>query len=79
VASAAALLLAGGAVPSHAEEAGAEAKVKCEGVNACKGHSDCKTAENECKGMNSCAGKGFMMMTEAECEAAKAAAAEKTE
>ena len=51
-----------------------EAKVKCEGVNSCKGHSACKTANNACKGQNSCKGKGFLEMTKAECDAAKAKA-----
>ena len=73
--AAAALFLAGVAGPAHAEEQGTDAKVKCEGVNSCKGHSDCKTATNECKGQNGCGGKGFLMMTQAECDAAKAKAA----
>jgi hypothetical protein len=77
--AAAALFLAGVTGASHAEESGAEAKIKCEGVNGCKGHGDCKTATNECKGQNECGGKGFVMMTEAECEAAKAKAAEEQE
>ena len=49
-------------------------KIHCEGVNACKGHSECKTAANECGGLNSCKGKGWVSMTKAECEAAKKAA-----
>jgi hypothetical protein len=51
-----------------------EAKVKCEGVNSCKGHSACKSANNACKGQNSCKGKGFVEMTQADCDAAKAKA-----
>jgi hypothetical protein len=51
-----------------------EAKVKCAGVNSCKGQSACKSANNACKGQNSCKGKGFMEMTKAECDAAKAKA-----
>jgi hypothetical protein len=47
-------------------------------VNACKGHGECKSAQNACKGQNGCGGKGFKMMTQAECDAAKAAAAEKS-
>ena len=74
--AAAALFLAGFTGAAHAEEPGAEAKVKCEGVNSCKGHSDCKTAQNACKGKNGCGGKGFLMMTQAECDAAKAEADE---
>lgn len=55
---------------AHADDA----KVKCQGVNSCKGHSACKSANNACKGQNSCKGKGYMMMTQAECDAAKAKA-----
>jgi hypothetical protein len=51
-----------------------EAKVHCEGVNACKGQSACKTANNACKGQNSCKGEGFLEMTQKECAAAKAKA-----
>jgi heme A synthase len=51
--------------------AGDEAKVKCEGVNSCKGHSACKTANNACKGQNSCKGQGFLEMSKKECAAAK--------
>lgn len=51
-----------------------EAKVHCQGVNACKGQSACKTASNECKGQNSCKGQGFVEMTQKECTAAKAKA-----
>jgi hypothetical protein len=49
-----------------------EAKVKCAGVNSCKGQSACKSANNACKGQNSCKGKGYLSMTQAECDAAKA-------
>ena len=53
--------------------AGAEdAKMHCDGVNACKGQSSCKTAHNACKGQNSCKGKGFLEMAAKECAAAKA-------
>ena len=75
--AAAAIFVAGMAGAAHAEQGGAEAKVKCEGVNSCKGHGDCKTAQNSCKGKNGCAGQGFMMMSQAECDAAKAKAKEK--
>jgi hypothetical protein len=51
-----------------------EAKVHCEGVNACKGQSACKTANNSCKGQNACKGHGFLELTQKECEAAKAKA-----
>ena len=51
-----------------------DAKVKCSGVNSCKGQSACKSASNSCKGQNSCKGTGFKMMTQADCDAAKAKA-----
>ena len=41
--------------------------VHCYGVTACKGHNDCKTAENACKGQAACKGHGFAAMTEKEC------------
>ena len=49
-----------------------EAKIHCEGVNSCKGQTECQTASNACKGQNSCKGKGWLEMTKAECNAAKA-------
>ena len=55
---------------AHAEDA----KVKCEGVNACKGQSACKSAKNACKGQNACKGAGFLELTKAECDAAHAQA-----
>lgn len=69
VATAAALLFNNMAVTT----AGAvEAKVKCEGVNACKGKSACSTATNACQGQNSCKGKGYLLLSQAECDQAKA-------
>ena len=68
LAAAAAVMFSTAAVSAGAEEA----KVKCEGVNSCKGKSACGTANNACKGQNECAGKGFLELTKAECEAAKA-------
>lgn len=47
-----------------------DATVKCMGVNACKGQSECKTANSSCKGQNACKGQGFLTMTQAECDAA---------
>ena len=51
-----------------------EGKIHCEGVNACKGKTDCKTASNACKGENACKGKGFTAMSEKDCKAAQAKA-----
>jgi len=69
--AAAALFLAGGIGVANADEGEAAAKIHCEGVNQCKGQSDCATEANQCKGQNSCKGKGFLLMTEDECKAAK--------
>jgi hypothetical protein len=41
----------------HADAKGG--KVKCEGGNACKGKSACKTASSGCSGQNACKGKGW--------------------
>jgi len=71
LAAAAAVLFSTAASTVRAAEA---AKVKCEGVNSCKGHSACKSANNACKGQNSCKGKGFLEMTQAQCDAAKSKA-----
>ena len=46
-----------------------EMKVQCMGVNSCKGHSACKTANSSCKGLNSCKGQGFLELTKSECDA----------
>lgn len=50
-----------------------EAKIKCDGGNACKGKSECSTATNACAGQNSCKGTGYVMLTKSECTAAQAA------
>jgi hypothetical protein len=71
LATAAAVLFASAPVITHAAE---EAKVKCEGVNACKGKSACSTAKNACAGQNACKGAGYVLLPKAECDAAKAAA-----
>jgi len=42
--------------------------VHCYGVNQCKGHNDCKTAENACAGQASCNGHGFVGMPSKACD-----------
>jgi uncharacterized membrane protein len=73
-ATAAALFLSG--APALADHHEGEAKVKCEGVNACKGQGACSGAGHDCSGHNACKGQGFLELTQAECDAAKAKAAE---
>jgi hypothetical protein len=47
---------------------GTSAKTHCEGANACKGMSDCKSANSSCHGQNACKGQGFVSLTPAECQ-----------
>ena len=74
IASAAAALFAVGFAGHAAADghggAGEEAKVKCEGGNACKGQGDCHTASHDCSGKNSCKGKAWVYLTPEACEAA---------
>jgi len=70
MATAAALLFAGAPIATVA--AADAAKVKCEGVNSCKGKSSCATAKSSCQGQNSCKSTGWLSLTQAECDAAKA-------
>jgi hypothetical protein len=44
------------------------ANIHCYGVNQCKGHNDCKTANNACKGHGSCKGQGFVAMSQSACD-----------
>ena len=69
IATAAALLFSSAPITVASAEA---AKMHCDGVNACKGQSSCKSAANACKGQNSCKGKGFLEMSARDCETAKA-------
>lgn len=48
---------------------GLAAKVHCEGANACKGQSECKSDRNACSGKNDCKGKGWIAMSAEECKA----------
>ena len=41
--------------------------IHCYGVNTCKGHNDCGTAENSCAGQAACKGHGFVGTTEKSC------------
>src|SRR6266540_3866154 len=48
--------------------AGENNAVHCTGINACKGQTECKTANNACKGHNSCKGQGWLTTSsEKEC------------
>jgi hypothetical protein len=69
-ASAAALFVTGCASMGGASHGGTEAKVACNGANACEGQSECKTADNSCKGQNACKGQGFVSLTPDDCKKA---------
>jgi hypothetical protein len=45
----------------------ASSQIHCMGANICKGHNDCKTADNACKGHGECKGKGFVLVPAATC------------
>lgn len=68
LATAAALLFAQAPTLVSAADA---AKVKCEGVNGCKGQSACQTAKNGCAGQNACKGQGFLELSAEQCKAAQ--------
>ena len=73
--TAAFLFVAGGGYALSSDSTASEAeKIRCEGVNECKGHSACKTLFSSCAGHNGCKGKGFLMLTAEECDAAKSKA-----
>lgn len=78
IAAAVAGLFALGTAQANAADGAAGEKVKCEGVNSCKAHGSCKSAQNECAGKNGCKGQSFAMMTPDECAAAKAKMSEQT-
>ncbi len=50
------------------EESSEAVMVKCAGINECKGHSQCATAESACAGQNACKGTGWIEVTEDECD-----------
>ena len=62
------LLLAVGPRVANADDKTKEAKVKCAGVNACKGKGGCAGASNSCSGQNGCKGKGWVETTAKECK-----------
>ena len=66
MAAAAAALFATATVSTTPAQADS-GKVKCFGLNACKGNGSCKTLANACKGHNACKGQGMSMMSKAKC------------
>ncbi len=66
--TAASLLFGMSATTAVADEKTSEKMGKCYGINSCKGHSACQTADGACAGTNSCKGKGWLTATAADCE-----------
>jgi len=67
MAAVAGLLTAGaiGAVSTaHAADAD---KVKCYGINSCKGTASCAGAGHSCAGKNACKGQGFVETSKDDC------------
>jgi len=62
------LLLAVAPRVGHADDKTKEAKIKCNGINSCKGKAACAGAANGCAGKNGCKGKGWVEATEKECK-----------
>ena len=51
-----------------ADDSAKESKVKCAGINACKGKGSCSSATNGCSGQNGCKGKGWVVASSKECK-----------
>jgi hypothetical protein len=62
------LLLAVGPRVANADDKAKEAKVKCAGINSCKGKGGCAGASNSCSGQNGCKGKGWVETSAKECK-----------
>jgi uncharacterized membrane protein len=61
-------LLTVGAIGTATTARGEEGdKVKCYGVNSCKGTGACSGAGHGCAGKNACKGQGFMQMSKDDC------------
>ena len=69
LASSAAALFGAANIAAAAEGTATSAEVKCMGINACKGTSECATASNACQGHNSCKGQGWVHASKEDCDA----------
>ena len=65
----ASLFLSGAAFAKDKTDKKTGSTVKCEGINECKGHGSCKSANNACKGQNGCHGQGLTETSADECKA----------
>jgi hypothetical protein len=67
IASAVATLITSGSLVAQAADKAGGEKVRCAGINECKGHGSCDSAEHFCAGKNSCKGQGWVEASAAEC------------
>lgn len=67
LASAVATLIASGSLVARAEDKAGGEKVRCAGINECKGHGSCASDGHSCAGKNSCKGQGWVATSAAEC------------
>lgn len=70
LAMSAATLFVSGCAGTASQPGTTEATIACQGANACKGLSECHTANNECAGQNACRGQGFVSLTPEDCKKA---------
>ena len=62
------MLASGGAVAKEKAKKASTSAVKCAGVNECKGHGSCASANNACKGQNGCKGQGVVDASAKDCK-----------
>jgi uncharacterized membrane protein len=67
IASAVATLIASGSLVARAEDKAGGDKVRCAGINECKGHGSCAGEGHSCAGKNACKGQGWVETSAAEC------------
>ena len=51
------------------DTASGDTKVKCLGINECKGQGACDMPTHSCAGQNECKGKGWLLVSASECDA----------
>jgi uncharacterized membrane protein len=67
LAAVAGLLTVGAAGVASSAHAAEGDKVKCYGINSCKGTGGCAGAGHGCAGKNACKGQGFVETTKDDC------------
>ena len=67
MAAVAGLLTVGAASVATSAHAADSDKVKCYGINSCKGTGGCAGAGHGCAGHNACKGQGFVETTKDDC------------